>query len=197
MKLIVGITGASGAVLGVRVLEALRELGVETHLVLSKWGRATVEFETDCTVAQVRAMADYSYAPGDQCAAIASGSFRTDGMVIVPCSMKTLAAVRMGYGDDLITRAADVALKERRRLVVVPRELPFSEIHLENMLALTRMGAVIAPPVPVFYTRPATVDDVVTQLTARVLDQFGLDLPQAQRWTGLPDQRLRPVASAR
>lgn len=196
MKLIVAITGASGAVLGVRVLAALRELGVETHLVLSKWGRATVEFETDHTVAQVRAMADHSYAPGDQYAAIASGSFRTDGMVIVPCSMKTLAAVRMGYGDDLITRAADVMLKERRKLVVVPRELPLSEIHLENMLALTRMGAVIAPPVPVFYTRPATVDDVVTQISARVLDQFDLDLPQSQRWTGRPETHLRPVIAS-
>lgn len=182
MRLVVAITGATGSVLGVRILSALRSLGVETHLVLSRWGRATLELETDMSASDVYALADHVYGHSDHSAAISSGSFRTDGMIIVPCSMKTLAAVRCGYGEGLIPRAADVTIKERRKLVLVPRELPLSEIHLENMLALTRMGAVIAPPVPAFYNRPSSIDDVVTHICARVLDQFGLDLPEAVRW---------------
>jgi 4-hydroxy-3-polyprenylbenzoate decarboxylase len=184
MRLVVGITGATGTVIGVRILRALREFEIETHLVISRWGRATLEYETDLKAADVYALADRVYAPGDQFAQISSGSFHTDGMIIAPCTMKTLAAVRNGYGEDLITRAADVTLKERRRLVLVPRELPLSEIHLENMLGLARMGAVIAPPMPAFYNRPATIEDVVTHIAARVLDQFGLELPQARRWAG-------------
>jgi len=184
MRLVVGITGATGAVIGVRILQGLRILGVETHLVLSRWGRATLEMETDLRAAEVYALADQVHGHGDQSAPISSGSFRTDGMIVAPCSMKTLAAIRIGYGEGLIPRAADVTLKERRRLVLVPRETPLSEIHLENMLALSRMGAVIAPPVPAFYNRPETIDDIVTHIAARVLDQFGLELPQAQRWTG-------------
>lgn len=186
MRLVMAMTGSTGSVIGVRILAALRDLGVQTHLVLSRWGRVTLEMETDFTAADVHAMADHTHGHGDHSAAIASGSFRTDGMIIAPCSMRTLAAVRAGYGDGLIHRAADVTLKERRRLVLVPRELPLSEIHLDNMLALTRMGAVIAAPVPAFYTRPATVDDIVTHICARVLDQFGLDLPEAERWQGHP-----------
>jgi 4-hydroxy-3-polyprenylbenzoate decarboxylase len=186
MRLIVGITGATGSVIGVWILQALRVLGVETHLVLSRWGRATLEMETDLSAAEVYVLADRVYGPGDQSAPIASGSFPTDGMIVAPCSMKTLAAIRMGFGDGLIPRAADVTLKERRRLVLVPRETPLSEIHLENMLALTRIGAVLAPPMPAFYNRPETIDDLVTHIAARVLDQFGLDLPQARRWTGPP-----------
>ncbi|WP_436498906.1 UbiX family flavin prenyltransferase [Actinokineospora sp. HUAS TT18] len=188
MRLVVGITGATGTIIGVRILTALRELGVETHLVLSRWGRATLEMETDLTAADVHAMADHVHGPGDHSAAIASGSFRTDGMIIAPCSMKTLAAIRTGYGEGLIPRAADVTLKERRRLVLVPRELPLSEIHLENMLALTRMGAVMAAPMPAFYTRPETIDDLITHIVARILDQFDLDLPDAVRWTGPPNR---------
>jgi polyprenyl P-hydroxybenzoate/phenylacrylic acid decarboxylase-like protein len=129
-------------------------------------------------------LANQVHGPGDVAAPISSGSFRTDGMIIAPCSMKTLAAVRTGYGEGLIPRAADVTLKERRLLVLVPRELPLSEIHLENMLALSRMGAVIAPPVPAFYTRPETVEEIVTHIAARVLDQFGLELPGVPRWSG-------------
>lgn len=182
MRLVVGITGATGTVLGIRILTALRALGVETHLVISRWGRATLELETGMAAADVHAMADHVYGHGDQCAAISSGSFRTDGMIIVPCTMKTLAAIRTGYGEGLIPRAADVTLKERRRLVIVPRELPLSEIHLENMLALSRMGVVIAPPVPAFYNHPATIEDILTHITARLLDQFGLSLPEAVRW---------------
>lgn len=197
MRLVVAITGATGSVIGVRILAALRELGVETHLVLSRWGRATLALETDLSVAQVAAMADHSYGPDDQAALISSGSFRTDGMIIAPCSMKTLAAIRTGYGEGLVPRAADVTLKERRRLVLVPRELPLSEIHLDNMLALARMGVVMAPPVPAFYTRPATVDDIVDHLCARVLDQFGLDLPGAPRWAGARAARVSPAPITR
>ncbi len=198
MRLVVGITGATGTVIGVRILQALRDLGVETDLVLSRWGRATMEMETDLTLADLHALADRMHGPGDQSAPISSGSFRTDGMIIAPCSMKTLAAVRTGYGEGLIARAADVTLKERRRLVLVPREMPLSEIHLENMLALSRLGAIIVPPVPAFYNRPATIDDIVTHIAARVLDQFGLDLPGASRWFGPPPRRLHagPTADA-
>lgn len=185
-RLVVGVTGATGVVIGVRLLEALRALEVETHLVLSKWGRATLEMETDLSLAEVHALADHVHAPGDVSAPIASGSFRTDGMIVAPCSMKTLAAIRCGYGEGLIARAADVTLKERRRLVLVPRELPLSEVHLANMLDLTRMGAIMAPPVPAFYNRPKTIDDLVTHVVARVLDLFGLDLPEAARWNGPP-----------
>lgn len=199
MRLVVGITGATGTVIGVRILQALRDLGVETDLVLSRWGRATMEMETDLTLADLHALADRVHGPGDQSAPISSGSFRTDGMIIAPCSMKTLAAVRTGYGEGLIARAADVTLKERRRLVLVPREMPLSEIHLENMLALSRLGAVIAPPVPAFYHRPATIDDIVTHIAARVLDQFGLDLLGARRWIGPPPRQLHaePPAARR
>ncbi|MGH8895572.1 MAG: UbiX family flavin prenyltransferase [Egibacteraceae bacterium] len=191
MRLVLGITGATGSIIGVRILQALRVQGVETHLVLSRWGRATLEMETDLSAAEVCALADRVYGHGDQAAPISSGSFPTDGMIVAPCSMKTLAAIRIGFGEGLIPRAADVTLKERRRLVLVPRETPFSEIHLENMLTLCRMGTVIAPPVPAFYNRPETIDDIVTHIAARVLDQFGLELPQAQRWTGPPTREPR------
>ena len=141
MRLIVAMTGATGAPFGVRLLEVLREIEhVETHLVLSRWARATVELETPYGARDVAGLADVVHSPGEQGAAISSGSFRTEGMVIVPCSMKTLAGIRTGYADGLVGRAADVVLKERRKLVLVPRETPLSEIHLDNMLALTRMG---------------------------------------------------------
>jgi flavin prenyltransferase len=186
MRLIIGMTGATGASLGVCLLEALRELdGVETHLVLSRWARATIELETPYTAREVTKLADVAYGAADQTAAISSGSFRTDGMIVVPCSMKTLAGIRAGYAEGLVGRAADVVLKERRKLVLVPRETPLSEIHLENMLALSRMGAIIMPPMPAFYNHPTSLDDVVDHIVARVLDQFGLPAPRARRWTGL------------
>jgi 4-hydroxy-3-polyprenylbenzoate decarboxylase len=191
MRLIVGITGATGAPFGVRLLELLQDLpDVETHLVMSKWARTTIELETPYTAREVAGLADVCHGAGDQAATISSGSFRTDGMVIAPCSMKTLAAIRTGYADTLIARAADVVLKERRRLVLLPRETPLSEIHLDNMLALTRMGAVMVPPMPAFYTRPTSVGDIVDHVVMRVLDQFGLDAPtDTPRWAGLPDAR--------
>ena len=184
MRVIVGITGATGVIYGVRLLERLREAGVETHLVISRWGARTLTHETPYSREQVEALAHTSYAPGDMGAAISSGSFATDGMVVAPCSAKSLAAIAHGFGENLIHRAADVILKERRKLVLVVREAPLSDIHLENMLKLSRMGAVILPPMPAFYSHPVTVDDIVDHTVARVLDQFGIELRGAQRWSG-------------
>ncbi|WP_433618435.1 UbiX family flavin prenyltransferase [Dactylosporangium sp. CA-139114] len=185
MRLVVAMTGATGAIIGIRLLGALHEMKVETHLVISRWARATIKEETSFTAAQVAALASASYAPDDQGAAISSGSFKTDGMVVVPCSAKAAAGIRAGYGEGLIVRAADVTIKERRRLVLVVRETPLSPIHLENMLALARIGATILPPVPAFYNHPTTLDDIVEHIVVRVVDQFGLDLPTARRWTGM------------
>jgi 4-hydroxy-3-polyprenylbenzoate decarboxylase len=182
--LIVGLTGATGAIYGVRLLERLREAGVETHLVLSRWGARTLVHETNWSRERVEALAHTSYAPGDMSAAISSGSFRTDGMIIAPCSAKTLGAVAHGFGDNLIHRAADVVLKERRRLVLAVRETPLSDIHLENMLKLSRMGAIIAPALPAFYNHPQSVDDVVDHSVMRILDLFGLEQGGATRWSG-------------
>ena len=184
MKLIVAITGATGAIYGVRILQRLREAGAETHLVISRWGARTLLHETPYSREQVESLATVTYAPADMGAAIASGSFRTDGMVIAPCSAKTLAAVAHGFGENLVHRAADVILKERRRLVLVVREAPLSDIHLENMLKLSRMGAVVLPPMPAFYNHPRTVDDVIDHTVSRVLDQFGVEVAGAERWTG-------------
>ncbi|KJK35677.1 phenolic acid decarboxylase subunit B [Streptomyces variegatus] len=197
MRLIVGMTGATGAIFGVRLLEHLRGLeDVETHLVLSRWARSTLELETGLSVADVSALADVTHKPDDQGATISSGSFRTDGMVIAPCSMKTLAGIRAGYAEGLVARAADVVLKERRRLVLVPRETPLSEIHLENMLGLSRMGVRMVPPMPAFYNHPASVDDIVDHITARVLDQFDLPAPAARRWEGMRTARADVGRSA-
>ncbi len=184
MKIIVAITGATGAIYGVRILQRLREAGAETHLVISRWGARTLLHETPFSREQVEALATSNYAPGDMGAAISSGSFRTDGMVIAPCSAKTLAAVAHGFGENLVHRAADVVLKERRKLVLVVREAPLSDIHLENMLKLSRMGSVVLPPMPAFYNHPRTVDDVVEHTVSRVLDQFGLDVSGVERWSG-------------
>jgi flavin prenyltransferase len=192
MRLVVAMTGATGAPFGIRLLEALRSSpDVETHLVLSPWARSTIALETDRTAREVSELADVTYRFNDQGAPISSGSFRTDGMVVVPCSMKTLAGIRTGYAEGLICRAADVTLKERRKLVLVARETPLSEIHLENMLALTRMGAVLMPPVPAFYNHPATVDDLLEHIVSRVLDQFDLPAPAARRWAGLGNRDAR------
>lgn len=182
----VGISGSTGVIYGVRLMQVLAALGVETHLVLSRWAEKTVELETPYTVQQIRSWAKVTYDIYDMGAAISSGSFLTAGMCIVPCSMKTLAAIAHGYTEDLIHRAADVTLKERRKLVVVPRETPLSVIHLENMLALARAGAVICPPMPSFYHRPKTVEEIVDHLVGRVLDQFGIEHRISRPWTGMP-----------
>jgi 4-hydroxy-3-polyprenylbenzoate decarboxylase len=184
MRIIVAMTGATGAIYGVRVLERLREAGAETHLVISRWGARTLVHETPYSREQVEALATVCYAPGDVGAAISSGSFRTDGMIVVPCSAKTLSAIAHGFGDSLIHRAADVVLKERRRLVLSVREAPLSAIHLENMLKLSRMGAMVVPPMPAFYNHPRTVDDIVDYTVARLLDSFGLEVRGAARWQG-------------
>jgi 4-hydroxy-3-polyprenylbenzoate decarboxylase len=193
MRLIVAMTGATGAPLGVRLLETLREMpDVETHLILSRWARATIELETERKADDVAKLADYVYSPNDQAAAISSGSFLTDGMIIVPCSMKTLAGIRTGYADDLIGRAADVCLKERRRLLLVPRETPFNDVHLENMLGLSRMGVIIFPPVPAWYNQPVSLDDAINHLVGRMLDQFGLRSPHVRRWAGMRTKVTAP-----
>jgi flavin prenyltransferase len=184
MKIVVGITGASGAIFGIRTLEALRALEVETHLIVSKWARSTIAHETSMSLEELEKLASTVHHPDNQAAPVSSGSFKTDGMIVAPCSMKTLAAIRAGFGDSLICRAADVHLKERRKLVLLARESPFSEIHLENMLALSRMGAVIFPPIPAFYNHPASVDQIINHIVGRVLDQFGLDMPGLARWSG-------------
>ena len=183
-RLIIGMTGATGTIFGVRMLEILQGLDVETHLIVSKWGARTLAYETDYDLDRLKEMATAAYAPGDQGAAVSSGSFTTEGMVIAPCSMKTLSAIAHGQGDDLINRAADVVLKERRKLVLMAREAPLSEIHLENMLKLSRMGVIIYPPMPGFYNHPRTLDDLVDHIVMRVLDQFGLHLDLTKRWTG-------------
>jgi len=184
MRIIVAMTGATGAVYGVRLLAALRDMDVETHLVLSRWAEVTLRKETGLSPHEIAANASLVHSRDDLGASIASGSFRHDGMIVAPCSMKTLAAIRHGFTDELIARAADVTLKERRRLVLLVRETPLGEIHLENMLALSRMGAIIAPPVPAFYSNPVTIDDLVDHTVGRVLDLFGLDLPSLKRWNG-------------
>src|SRR5713101_17874 len=183
-KLIVGITGATGSIFGIRLLQALAGSGVETHVVVSKWGMRTLAHETSYTLDQVQGMATACYSPNDQGAAISSGSFVTSGMVVAPCSMRTLAAIASGQGDHLIHRAADVILKERRKLVLVVREMPLNDIHLENMLKLSRMGVVILPPVPAFYNHPQSINDVVNHIVMRILDQFDIHLDLMNRWDG-------------
>ena len=184
-KLIVGITGATGSICGIRMLQLLQDSDVETHLIVSKWGGRTLVHETRYTLDQVKQMANHVYQSNDQGAVISSGSFSTSGMVIAPCSMRTLAAIAHGQSDDLIHRAADVILKERRKLVLVPREAPLNEIHLENMLKLSRMGVIIAPPVPAFYNHPRSVDDIVDYTVARILDQLGIQVQDVVRWNGV------------
>jgi flavin prenyltransferase len=182
--IVVAITGATGVIYGIRLLERLRETDVPSHLVISRWGIQTMLQETAHTVDSLKRLATETHAVDDFGASISSGSFVTTGMIVAPCSMRTLAAISTGSGTNLIHRAADVTLKERRRLVLVPREAPLSDIHLEHMLRLSRMGAVIFPPVPAFYQRPTTLDEVVDHTVMRVLDQFGLHKDLAGRWTG-------------
>jgi phenylacrylic acid decarboxylase len=182
--MIVALTGATGSILGIKTLITLRHLNVETHLIISKWAEATIKYETDYTVANVRALADYVYNVNDMAAPISSGSFRVDGMVVVPCSVKTLAAINSGFCDDLIGRAADVVLKERRRLVLALRETPLSLLHLQNMASVTQAGAIVFPPVPAFYIKPSSINELVDHSIGRMLDLFNLDSAQFERWKG-------------
>ncbi len=186
-KIIVGMSGASGVIYGVRLLEVLGEVGgVETHLVASEAAAITLGLETSYTLAEVKALADVVYRFKDIAAPISSGSFKTDGMVVLPCSMKTLAGITYSFSDNLLLRAADVVLKDRRRLVLAPRETPLHLGHLRMMVQATEMGAVIAPPLPAFYHRPVTIDDIVNQTVNRVLDLLGIELEEDlfKRWQG-------------
>lgn len=191
-RLVIGISGASGAIYGIRALELLRPLGIETHLVLSAAAAITIAQETHFALADVRALADVVHDRGNVAAAIASGSFLTMGMLVAPCSIRTMAEIATGVTASLLTRAADVTLKERRRLVLMVRETPLHAGHLRTMLQLTEMGAVVAPPVPAFYAAPDSIDAMVTQSVGRVLDLFGLDTGKVKRWRGIvPDTQER------
>lgn len=181
-RLVVGISGASGVIYGVRLLEALRALPVESHLVMSRSAEVTLAHETDRKVAEVKALADRVYANDDLAAAISSGSFRTMGMVVAPCSVKSLAEIAGAAAGTLLARAADVTLKERRRLVLMVRETPLTTGHLRAMVAVSEMGGIIAPPVPAFYARPESLDQMVTHSVGRVLDLFDLEIPGVARW---------------
>jgi 4-hydroxy-3-polyprenylbenzoate decarboxylase len=190
--LIVGMSGSSGSVYGIRLLEALKNTPVTSHLILSKPAEMTLAYETQLKAADVRALADKTYPINDVGAGPASGSFRTAGMVIAPCSMKTLAEIATGMSTNLLTRAADVTLKERRRLVLMVRETPFNRAHLQNMLAVTEMGGVIAPPLPAFYAQPKSIGDIVDHSVGRVLDLFDINNDLAGRWDELREGRLKP-----
>jgi polyprenyl P-hydroxybenzoate/phenylacrylic acid decarboxylase-like protein len=184
-RLVIGISGSSAPQLGIALLRALRAVpSVETHLIVSRGATRTIELEAGMTLDEVTALASFHYEPDDMAAAPSSGSFLTRGMVIIPCSMKTLSAVAHGYTDDLVARAADVCLKERRRLVLVPRETPLALTHLRNMVAATEAGAVVLPPVPAFYHRPRTIDDLLDHTVGKVLDQFGIEHHLFTRWSG-------------
>lgn len=185
-RIIIGMSGASGAVLGLRLLQVLKPLPVETHLVLSRAAEITLGYETDVSVADLRALADHHHAINNVAAPISSGSFACDGMIVAPCSVRSLSEIAYGTTSNLLTRAADVTLKERRRLVLLVRETPLHSGHLRAMLALSDMGAVIAPPVPAFYAKPETIMDMVDHTVARSLDLFGLEAGKIRRWQGLP-----------
>jgi 4-hydroxy-3-polyprenylbenzoate decarboxylase len=184
MKLVVGLSGGSGIIYGVRFLEVLRELGVESHLIFTAAAKKTLVLETDYTVSQVESLATRVYGVGDISAPPSSGSFKTDGMVVIPCSMKTLAGIASGYSDNLLLRAADVTLKERRPLILVLRETPLNVIHIENMLRAAKAGAVIAPAMPAFYHKPKTIEDLLNHQIGKVLDLLGVEHNLFERWMG-------------
>jgi 4-hydroxy-3-polyprenylbenzoate decarboxylase len=194
---VVGISGASGVILGVRLLETLRRLSVDSHLVLSRAAEVTLAHETDLKVADVRALATAHYSPADIGAAIASGSFRTLGMIVAPCSIRSMSEIATGVTSSLLTRAADVTLKERRPLVLMVRETPLHVGHLRTMTQLAEMGAVIAPPVPAFYTRPQSLDDLIDHTVGRALDLFGLDSGTVRRWGETPQPEIARPEIAR
>lgn len=182
MRIVVAITGASGAIYGTTLLEELEKRKIETHLIISTWGKRIIELETTYSPACLTKKSSFSYEDEDMAAPPASGSFLHQGMVIAPCSMKTLAAITHGWAESLITRAADVTIKEKRPLILLPRETPFSPIHLENMLKLSCLGVTIMPPIPAFYTRPETIQDLVNHIAGRVLDLLGIENNLVRRW---------------
>jgi len=182
MRLIVAITGATGAIYGIEILRELKKQNIESHLIISKWARVTIELETDYSVEEIVNMADFHYDEDNLAAAISSGSFQCDGMIVAPCSMKTLAGIAHGFTDDLIIRAADVSIKEKRKLVLMVRETPLNPIHLENMLKLSQIGVIISPPVPAFYAQPNSLDEMIHHTIGRVLDQLGVHMDTIKRW---------------
>lgn len=184
LRLVVGISGGSGVIYGVRLLEVLRELKVETHLIMSTAAKETIVLETDRKIEQVESLASKVYAFNDIACSLASGSFPTDGMVIIPCSMKTLAGVATGYADNLLLRAAEVTLKERRPLILVPRETPLTRIHIENMLKVAGAGGIVVPAMPAFYHKPKEISDLVDHLVGKVLDLLKIEHHLYRRWTG-------------
>lgn len=187
-RLIIGITGASGVMYGVRLLQLLRDTDIETHLVISRSGELTLAYETDLKSADVKALADVVHTPRDVGAAISSGSFRTMGMIVAPCSVRSMSAIASGVTSSLLTRAADVVLKERRRLVLMLRETPLHTGHLRSLTALSEYGAIVYPPVPAFYARPASLEDMIDHTVGRVLDLFDIDLGIVRRWPEQPDR---------
>lgn len=190
-RLIIGISGASGVMYGVRMLQLLRNAGVETHLVMSKTAEITFAYETDLKIAEVKAMADVCHAIDDMAASISSGSFRTMGMVVAPCSMRSMSEIASGVTTTLLTRAADVVLKERRRLVLLARETPLHTGHLRTMTTVSEMGAIIAPPVPAFYAKPESLDDLIDHTVGRVLDLFDIEVGVVRRWGEDTDLKRR------
>jgi len=184
-KIIVSITGASGAIYGIRLLEVLRECGVETHLIVSKSANLTIATETSFSIGDIKKLANYAYHPSDIGAKISSGSFKVNGMIVAPCSMKTLSAIASGMENDLITRSGAVIIKEQKKLALMVRETPLSAIHLENMLKLARIGVAICPPVPTFYHNPTTLDDIINHSVARTLDLFDIQTNLIKRWQGI------------
>lgn len=182
MRIVVGLAGSSGPIYGIRTLQALKEAGIETHLVVSDGAKRTVPLETSWTMDKIESLATVVYSNHELAASISSGSFPTDGMIVAPCSMKTLAGIAYSFSQDLLVRAADVTLKERRKLVLVPRETPVHLGHLRNMVRATEMGAVILPPVPAFYHQPKSVDDLIDQTVGKILDQFHIEHALFRRW---------------
>jgi 4-hydroxy-3-polyprenylbenzoate decarboxylase len=191
-RLIVGISGASGVIYGVRLLQLLRNAGVETHLVMSKAAEVTLAYETDLKIGDVKALAYATHSIDDMAASISSGSFRTMGMIVAPCSMRSMSEIASGVTTTLLTRAADVTLKDRRRLILMVRETPLHTGHLRTMTALSEMGAIIAPPVPAFYAKPGSLDDMVDHTVGRALDLFDIDVGIVRRWGETPELKRRP-----
>ena len=182
MRLVVGITGSTGVIYGIRMLEVLKQLNIETHLVMSEWAIKCIGMETDHSIGYVKSLATTTSDEGNMASSISSGTHRIDGMIVAPCSMKTLSAIANGYDDTLVARAAGVTIKESRKLILMVRETPLSPIHLENMLKLSRIGVVILPPVTEFYTKPNSIDDIINHGVGKCLDQFGLDHSLYPRW---------------
>ena len=194
-KLIIGLTGATGTIFGVRLLEVLAKTNIETHLIVSKWAQQTLEHETSYSLDNLKDLATETYNSGDMGAKVSSGSFQTDGMVIAPCSLRSVASITHGLADHLVHRAADVILKEKRTLVVVAREIPLSTIHLENLLKLSRMGAIVLPPMPAFYNHPQNLNDMVDHIVMRILDQFHVTRDLVARWDGRMQKKIERIHS--